>query len=64
MRHPPDRALRSGLFIFPMGENPSIGRTGISGNICNFNNLNRGKIRVIGGSPFTGFAQRYMRKIL
>ena len=64
MRHPPDSALRSGLFIFPMGENPGIGQGGVSGNICNFISPNRGKIRVIGSSLLTGFPPRYVRKIL
>ena len=60
-------ALRSTAvrpLIHPMWENPGIWQIGIFRNICNFSSPNRGKIRVIGSSPFTGFAQCYMRKIL
>ena len=49
MRHSPFGALRSGPLIHPMWENPGIGQTGISGNICCFSNPNRGKIRVMEG---------------
>ena len=49
MRYSPFGALRSGPLIHPMWENPGIGQTGYSRNICYFSSPNRGKIRVMEG---------------